>query len=148
MRQRGVREGNLVQSLEDIAIGSVALTQAALSQAGGEALTVQQWRVILLLGDEEGGLQISAVARQFAVTLPATARLLRRLVRRGLVTLEPNPRDARARLARLTGEGLRLRQAVLDHRRSRLAEVLDSVRLSHEAEVVCAQLAGAFRNLV
>ena len=57
-------EPSLVDSLEEIALGSVAVTNAALAQAGGEALSVEQWRAIVVLGEAEDGVRISGVARR------------------------------------------------------------------------------------
>lgn len=139
-------EPSLVDSLEAIAVASVAVTNAALAQAGGDALSVEQWRAIVVLGEAEDGVRISAVARGFGVTLPATSRMLQRLVRRGLVAFDPDPRDSRATIARLTADGLSLRRAVLTERRRRLAEVAGSVDVGSEGEQAVALLATAFGN--
>jgi len=103
--------------LERVVLAGVAITTRALSEARpGLDLTVPQWRVIVVLGEERDGATVSEVADRIGVTLPATSRQLRRLVGRGLVTLARDERDRRAARARLTTEGNATRRAVLDYR--------------------------------
>ena len=141
-------EPSLVDLLEEIALASVAVTNSALAQVGGEALSVEQWRAIVVLGEAKEGMRISAVARAFRVTLPATSRMLQRLGRRGLVAFDTDPGDARATIARLTPEGLSMRHAVLAERRRRLAEIAVSVELAPDGVRIVALLASAFRSLL
>jgi DNA-binding MarR family transcriptional regulator len=68
-------------------------------------------------------VRIGEVARLVGVTLPATSRQLRRLERRGLVTVRRDSRDRRAALASLTEEGRTARAAILEYRRARIAAV-------------------------
>lgn len=135
---------NVIDALETIAIGSVAITNAALDEAGGGALSFEQWRAILVLGEAEDGRRISDLARHVGVTLPATSRLLQRLARRGLVSLSTDPRDARATICRLTGEGSALRRVVLRARRERLRAIVARAGIDAEANDVLAQLARSF----
>ena len=128
-------------ALEAIAIGCVAITNASLEEAGGRALSVEQWRVLFLVGEGNRGRRISEIAQHVAVTLPATSRLLRRLARRGLVGLEPDPQDARATLCRLSPAGVALRHAVLQARRGRLRAIARQAHIGPEEEDVLARLA-------
>jgi DNA-binding MarR family transcriptional regulator len=137
----------VIDSLEAIAIGSVAITNIALSRTGGAGLSFEQWRAILLVGDHGDGIRMSSVARAVGVTLPATTRLLRRLVDRGLLTLERDPTDSRARLVQLTPEGRDLRRRVLDDRRHRLAQVAMRADLHGGGAVDLDVLAAAFRDV-
>jgi DNA-binding MarR family transcriptional regulator len=141
-----VGEPSLVDALEEIALGSVAVTNTALARAGGQALSFEQWRALVVLGETSEGIRISAVAREVGVTLPATSRLLQRLARRGLVSFEPDPADSRATITRLTPDGLALRRAVLAFRRRRLAEIAAMASVPEELAPVVARLAAAFRE--
>lgn len=73
---------------------------------------------------------MSEVARRIGVTLPATSRQLRRLERRGLVSLRPDQRDRRAARVRLTADGLATRAAILAFRRRRIADAASHVRVT------------------
>lgn len=122
----------LADHLERIAIGAVGLTTRALAQAdAGFELTFPQWRALLVLGEDADGARIGAVAARVGVTLPATSRLLRRLERRGLMTLAVDERDRRATRARLSDRGRAVRAAILAHRRAALREVASAL---HEPE--------------
>ncbi|MEW5989991.1 MAG: MarR family transcriptional regulator [Chloroflexota bacterium] len=119
-------------------------TVAIASARPGFDLTFPQWRVIVILGDALEGARISDVARQVGVTLPATSRQLRRLERRGLVTVSRDERDRRAAIARLTGEGERARASIIADRRASivaLATPLESDPATrHELARVAAAL--------
>ena len=141
-------EPSLVDLLEEIALGSVAVTTSALERVGADALSVEQWRAIVILGEAKEGMQISAVARAVGVTLPATSRLLQGLGRHGLVAFHRDPGDARATIARLAPEGLSLRHAALAERRRQLAEIAVSVDLTLDEQRIVGLLAGAFRSLL
>ena len=110
-------------------MGAVGLTTRALAQAdAGFELTFPQWRALLVLGENADGARIGEVAGRVGVTVPATSRLLRRLERRGLITLSGDERDRRATRARLTDRGRSVRAAILDHRRAGLREVASALR--------------------
>jgi DNA-binding MarR family transcriptional regulator len=114
----------VAESLERIIFAGVALTTVAISNAQPDLeLTFPQWRVLVVLGAARDGVRIGEVARLVGVTLPATSRQLRRLERRGLVTVRRDSRDRRAALASLTEEGRTARAAILEYRRARIAAV-------------------------
>ena len=114
----------VADALERIIFAGVALTTVAISHARpGFELTFPQWRLIVVLGARPAGARIGEVARLVGVTLPATSRQLRRLERRGLVSVTPDDRDRRAALARLTDEGLSTHDAIIEYRRARLVEI-------------------------
>lgn len=114
----------VAESLERIIFAGVALTTVAISNAQPDLeLTFPQWRVLVVLGAAPDGVRIGEVARLVGVTLPATSRQLRRLERRGLVTVRRDARDRRAALVSLTREGRAARAAILEYRRARIAEV-------------------------
>lgn len=118
----------LADLLERIVLAGVAITTRALSDASpGFDLTFPQWRALLVVGERPEGTTVSEVARRIGVTLPATSRQLRRLERRGLVSLRQDERDRRAARVRLTAEGLATRAAILAFRRRRIAETASRV---------------------
>lgn len=134
-----------VDSLAGIIFGGIALTDAALHRAsGGQELTFGQWRRLLYIGETDEGARVSDVARRFSSTLPATSRSLRRLERRGLLTLTRDEQDRRVTRARLTSEGKALRSAVLAHRRRAISRIVRAVRPPAEAERVLEELATQF----
>ncbi len=121
-------EDERLAALERIARGAVVMTTRALgSAAPGVDVTLPQWRLPIILGDEPAGVRLGDVARRVGVTLPATSRLLDRLARRGLVTFETDARDRRARRAMLTDQGREVREAILEHRRGALRGVAATV---------------------
>lgn len=136
----------IVDWVAGIVLGGVAITTTALARAtDGQELTFTQWRAILFVGDTDEGCRVGEVASMLGAALPATSRLLRRLERRGLLTLERDERDRRATRARLTGEGSSLRSAVLDYRKAEIAAIVEQVDTPVSANRVLRELAGRFR---
>lgn len=121
----------LADLLERIVLAGVAITTRALTEASpGFDLTFPQWRALLVVGERPDGTTVSEVARRIGVTLPATSRQLRRLERRGLVSLRRDERDRRAARVQLTAAGLATRGAILAFRRRRIAETALRVRVT------------------
>jgi DNA-binding MarR family transcriptional regulator len=136
----------VVESLAGIVFGSVAITASALEHAtDGEEVTFTQWRAILFVGEREEGCRVGEVAGFVDASLPTTSRLLRRLERRGLLTLERDEQDRRATRARLTEAGVRIRSSVLAYRRDQIAAIVDEVKPPAAAEPVLRDLAAGFR---
>lgn len=142
-----VETEELVDALERIVIGSVGLTTRALSEAAPRVeLTFPQWRALLILGEDPGGYRVGEVASRVGVTLPATSRLLRRLERRGLVTLSRDELDHRATRARLTTQGVLGREQILEFRRAILRGIATDLGPPSRPNAVAAinRLAAAF----
>ncbi len=119
-----VSDPELADALERLVVAGVALTSVAISGARpGFELTFPQWRVLVVLGEATDGARMGTVAHRVGVTLPATSRQLRRLERRGLVSVGRDELDRRAAVARLTPEGAAVRDAIVAYRRERLAAV-------------------------
>jgi DNA-binding MarR family transcriptional regulator len=115
----------MVDDLERIAIGAVGLTTRALAGAETDLeLTFPQWRALLVVGNDAGGARVGEVAARVGVTLPATSRLLRRLERRGLMTLDADAADRRATRVQLTQRGQDIRAVILANRRAVLEEIV------------------------
>lgn len=120
----GLTDPAVAESLERIVFAGVALTTVAFSRAQPAfELNFPQWRVLVILGGASEGVRIGDVARLVGVTVPATSRQLRRLERKGLITVRRDERDGRASLASLTPEGRAARASIIEYRRSRILEV-------------------------
>jgi DNA-binding MarR family transcriptional regulator len=142
-----MQSDDVVDLLQRVVLGSVAMTVSAIVQAtGGHELTFTQWRAILVVGERDDGGRVGEVAERVHGTLPATSRLLRRLERRGLLSLERDEQDRRATRARLSPEGRRIRAAVLGHRREQLAAIAATVRPPRAAEDTLRALATEFER--
>lgn len=135
---------DVVMWLERIVFGGVAITTEALVHAPGEELTFTQWRALLFVGEDDYGCRVGEVASRLHSSLPTASRLLRRLERRGLLTLERDEEDRRATRARLTPVGVDLRSSVLDYRRNEIAAIAGQVRLSAATDGVLRDLAARF----
>lgn len=135
----------IVDWLAGIVFGGVAITTTALQAAAdGQELTFTQWRAIVRVGEQEDGCRVGEVAARLNAALPATSRLLRRLERRGLLTLERDELDRRATRARLTNVGAALRSTVLAYRRAEIAAIVDEVRPSAAGNRALRDLASRF----
>jgi DNA-binding MarR family transcriptional regulator len=144
----GLTDPAVAESLERIIFAGVALTTVAFSHSQPEVeLTFPQWRVLVVLGAASDGVRIAEVARLVGVTLPATSRQLRRLERRGLVTVQPDARDRRASLASLTPEGLAARAAIIEYRRERIEAVAASFEANPELRRDLERIAEALETV-
>jgi homoprotocatechuate degradation regulator HpaR len=70
-------------------------------------VTEQQWRVLRVVNDN-GSLEISAIATQALLYPPSVTRILKDLLARGLVARRPDPHDARKFWISTTPEGGKL----------------------------------------
>ena len=69
---------------------------------------IGQWAILLILWARDG-LRQAELSRMVAIEPPTMVRTIDRMVRDGLVTREPDPRDARVSLIFLTEKGRSLR---------------------------------------
>jgi DNA-binding MarR family transcriptional regulator len=138
-------KASLTDLLERIVLAGVGLTSRALTEAtAGPDLTFPQWRLLVVLGESLEGATLSDVAARVGVTLPATSRQVRRLARRGLVEISPDPRDRRAVRARLTAAGRTEREAIMGFRRARIRETARRLRVSEGTIDDLARIADTF----
>jgi DNA-binding MarR family transcriptional regulator len=117
-------DAEALSALDLVAVGSVALTERAVSEEGVE-LTLAQWRVLVILGEAEEGATVKEIAGRMSSNHSAVSRFVARMRRRGLVWANKDDRDARVTRVRLTVEGRGLRTAVLERREGYLRAVLD-----------------------
>ncbi len=108
----------LLAAVDRLVGAAVGLTARALAEAGaGADLTVVQWRAVVVAGEGPEGRSVGEIAARLGLALPSASRLVRRLVRRGLVAIGPDERDRRRTLVALTPAGVRLRGDLLELRR-------------------------------
>ena len=118
-----------IRALERLAVGSVAITERAIASAGTD-LTFVQWRVLLIVGEQDGGVRVGEIAERIGAHASPTSRLISRLKSRGVVMTEKDELDGRATRVRLTTVGRALRGRVLEHRRQDLATLAPKLELT------------------
>lgn len=131
-----------VEDLERIVIGAVAITDRAIAAAGAD-LTFVQWRVLLVVGEQDEGASVSEIAARIGAHASPASRLVSRLKRRGILVTDKGDRDGRVTTVRLTPVGAALRARVLDYRRRDLADLLAAEPDLEDAAAI-APLARAF----
>jgi DNA-binding MarR family transcriptional regulator len=137
---------DLVDVLERLVVGSVAITARAIAAADAE-LTFGQWRVLLVVGERDEGVAVGEIADRVGAHASAASRVVSRLKRRGLVRTEKDEIDGRVKRVTLTQAGGNLRSCVIEQRRLDLAIVLADLSITPpEAEAV-ARLARSFQQL-
>ena len=103
--------------IEALAVVLVAITARAIhEEASGHGLTMLQWRAFMELAVRP--LRLTQLAARLPASVPATSKLVARLIDHGLMSSEPDRADARALQIRLTPEGLELRERILRRRRA------------------------------
>jgi DNA-binding MarR family transcriptional regulator len=126
---RDASDRRLLDALETVAVGVVGLTAAVFAADPPIDLTLLQWRTLVVTTEADDGLRISEVASRTGTSLPSASRLVDRLVRRGLLTVESDPSDRRARLVRPSRAGTALRRRLVARRREMLAKRVDALTL-------------------
>lgn len=135
----------VVQALDALAMGSVAITERAIAAAGTD-LTFVQWRVLLIVGSQEGGATVGEVAERLGAHASPASRLVSRLRRRGVVKAARDPADRRVTRLTLTPEGRDLRQRVLDGRRRELTLLAAGARFTAQEGAAIGRLARQFER--
>jgi DNA-binding MarR family transcriptional regulator len=79
-----------------------------------EGVSVEQWRVLEVLGDRKG-LSMGEIADLALMNHPALTKMTDRMVARGLVHRLPDPQDQRRVLVTMTDRGLDLVNRVRSH---------------------------------
>jgi DNA-binding MarR family transcriptional regulator len=101
------------------------LASSALAQAG-DAVTPQQWRVLVLAGTQPG-LNVSAVATDLDIHPSNATRIVDRLVEAGLLSRTASTADRRHVELALAPAGRGLMAQVMRHREVALQRLLDRV---------------------
>lgn len=114
----------LVSAIERLVVGGIGVTVVALGDAPeASELTFVQWRG-LVVTTEHDGVRVGGLASTLGMSVPSASRLVRRLERRGLITLTRDERDRRATLVHPTAEGRRVMAAVTRRREALLRDAL------------------------
>lgn len=133
----------LVDALEPIVVGSVALTARALDAVDPD-LTLVQWRAVLVIGESDAGTTISALAERLDRESSPTSRLVGRLAGRGLLSTAKDPQDRRVTRVVLSEAGRRVRRRVLERRRAELGRLLRAGSVDADDAHAIGRLARAF----
>ncbi len=136
---------HLIDLLERLVVGSVAITARAITAADAN-LTFVQWRVLVIVGERVDGATVGEIAARIGANASPASRLVSRLKRRGVVRTAKDDADGRITRVTLTEVGRDLRSRVLERRRRDLTVVLEAVSMTPaEAEAV-ARLARSFES--
>ncbi len=140
---------SLTAAIERLSFGLVAITALAVDGATTRhSLTFQQWRVLVTVGRADDGVRISQLAERIGASAPSTSRLVRRLVAKGMVTVETDPADRRAMRVRLSVAGMELRRRVIDRRRALIAATITEMPSRDIPADGVEALADAFERFV
>lgn len=107
----------VLDQLEQLAVELVAVTNAAIFDVGAGDLSFLQWRTLMVLGSSDEPLRVNEIANRASASMPSASRLIRRMERRGLVSISRDPSDGRGRRIALTQAGDTLRSTVIGRRR-------------------------------
>ncbi len=111
-------------ALDRLVAAAVGVTTVALAETtAGHDLTVPQWRALVVISSSSG-LRASEVAARLGMSRPSMSRLIRRLERRGVIVVEPDPTDGRATVLRATPAGVAMRVATMSRRRELILDAL------------------------
>ncbi len=105
--------------------------QSNLQNRGGPEVTHSQSMIIMMIG--EGIRRPSAIAERLGVSRQAVHQSLRDLIDVGIVELVPDPRDGRAKLAKLSKTGApihRKARRILDKLEAELGHRIGKRRVS------------------
>jgi len=124
----------------------VAVTTRALASTALD-LTFVQWRVLVIVGEDEDGATVSEIAIRLGAEISPLSRLVGRLARRGLVATGKDERDRRVTRVNLTDAGRAIRETVLRRRRELLAVVLAGIGpIGSDVVAVLEQIGDGFRS--
>jgi DNA-binding MarR family transcriptional regulator len=132
----------LLDGLERI---SVVLRAGHWAVAVDAKLNLAQGQVLRLLANRRDGLRPKDIAAYLGVSAPSIADTISALVRKGLVTREADPADARSALVQATKEGLRIGFAVR-RAETQVAAALEALSLEASEQLLQTQIA-LIRNL-
>lgn len=142
-----MEDPELLDAIERIVTAGVAMTNASLSRwRPNLELSLQQWRVMVVLGDDTDGRTVGEISQRIAVTRPATGRQLHRLEERGLVALETDPHDRRVTRVRLTDAGVSARASIMADRRATIEAALRNVALYGDVVDELERIASALES--
>jgi DNA-binding MarR family transcriptional regulator len=119
-----VPDERVIGAVERLIVGGVAITARALGDEEAD-LTLMQWRVLVVVGDQAAGVHVGVVGQSLGTSSPSASRIIRRLEDRGLVELVRDEADRRFMLVRLTRSGRAVRANLMERRRSLIRAAFD-----------------------
>ena len=126
----------ILSAIERLLVAGVGVTARALNETSQAAeLTLAQWRVLAIAAGTDG-VRIGELARRLGVGVPSASRLVRRLERHGLATVERDELDRRATIVRASSAGRVVREAVMRRRRELIESALDGALADSTAATV------------
>ena len=139
----------VLDQLDRIATAMVAATNTALAGVieTGE-LSIQQWRLVIILGGSTGPLRLNEIAWRVNASMPSTSRLVKRMERRGLVTASADPLDGRGRRIELTDKGQTVRAQVIGRRRQLIEDSLAGLDADPPTLAALAEVADRLAGLL
>ena len=139
----------VLDQLERIATEMVAATNTALAGVieTGE-LSIQQWRLVIILGGASGPLRLNEIAWRVNASMPSTSRLVQRMERRGLLVTSPDPLYRRGRRINLTDKGEAVRAQVISGRRQLLEDSLGGLQLDAAEIAILHEIAERLGRLL
>jgi DNA-binding MarR family transcriptional regulator len=114
----------------------VGITAASIAEVD-EVVTVPQLRVLMMI-NTYGAMNLAAVAAGLQVSAPNASRFVERLLVAGLVDRRDAPDDRRHVVLTLTGDGKKLIDRVIRHRRTAIRRVLRSLTARDRDQVASA----------
>jgi DNA-binding MarR family transcriptional regulator len=114
----------------------VAITAASIAEVDN-MVTVPQLRVLMMISTR-GAMNLAAVAAGLQVSAPNASRIVERLLVAGLVDRRDDPNDRRHITLTLTGDGRKLIDRVIRHRRTAIRRLLRGLTPRDRDQVVSA----------
>jgi DNA-binding MarR family transcriptional regulator len=114
----------------------VGITAASIAEVD-EVVTVPQLRVLMMI-NTYGAMNLAAVAAGLQVSAPNASRIVERLLVAGLVDRRDAPDDRRHVVLTLTGDGKKLIDRVIRHRRTAIRRVLRGMTPRERDQVASA----------
>jgi DNA-binding MarR family transcriptional regulator len=144
-------DGETVEALARVVVRSGSITTRAMGETYPEArgLTVNQYRVLVLVATADDGLRVGEIARLGGTTSQTATRLVQRLEIRGLLAVERGvPGDRRAAVVRVTKAGARAWADISESRRAHIARALEGIDLPADTAAILDAIADAFARYV
>lgn len=125
-----VTDAVLVSSRALVAVASRSIA------AVDDAVTLPQFRALVVLESAVGGLKVGALARELRIQPSTATRLCDRLVRKRLARREVDPANRREVTISLSSAGGALVREVTERRRREIASIMVKVPAAQRAAIV------------
>jgi DNA-binding MarR family transcriptional regulator len=137
--ERQVRGEDLSAVVSAVLAGSRLLVAVAARSMGAveDRVTLPQFRMMVVLATH-GESKLVTMADLLGVNSSTAMRMADRLVGAGLVVREVNPHNRRESLMRLTGEGQRIVDQVMAHRREEIGSIVARMSPGQRRELISA----------